>query len=418
LAAHFRPRRVDREAHAGLMAAPRSRWPKLFVRGLDLVPGNRLRLFQGCAEFFPALVAAIDAAHSEIHLQTYIFYADTSTREIRDALIRAAQRGVQVRVLIDGVGSRELPLDWLRILREAGVRVLAYRPPVLGWHANPRSLRRMHRKLAVIDARVAFIGGINLIDDFEPIRFDGPRFDFMVEVQGPLLVPIYRSARRLWRVVALSRRPGRERNDAPIPLEPSWPTDGHVRAAFIVRDNFAHRSDIERSYLTALALARSEVFIANAYFLPGNRFRRLLKKAVARGVRVQLLVQGRTDHAFFQAAARALYQDLLSAGVRIYEYQASELHAKAAVVDGHWATIGSSNIDPFSLLLAREANLVVDDAGFAQDLGQRLHAALADAVPLDLTDWQARPWLQRQLSRLAYAVVRALLGVAGMLRWV
>jgi cardiolipin synthase len=386
-----------------------------FFGGLEPVSGNRLRLLQNGAEFFPALIAAIDAARTEVHLETYIFNADPSAAAVRDALTHAARRGVQVRLLIDGVGSRELPADWLETLKSAGVSVLAYRPLAGGgWRSNPKTLRRLHRKLAVIDARIAFIGGMNLIDDFEPVRFDAPRLDFSVEVQGPLLAGIHQSVRRLWWLVALTQlQPDRRK----AVIEPSWPTNGHVRAAFVVRDNFAHRRDIERGYLTALALAREEIILANAYFLPGHRFRKLLKKAAARGVRVQLLVQGHTDHPFFQAAARALYRDLLAAGVTISEYRASELHAKVAVVDGHWATVGSSNIDPFSLLLAREANIVVDDAAFAHDLQQRLHQAITQSAPLDAADWQRRSWPQRMLSWLAYSSVRLVVGLSGAGRW-
>jgi cardiolipin synthase len=186
----------------------------------------------------------------------------------------------------------------------------------------------------------------------------------------------------------------------------------------VVRDNFAHRRDIERNYLAALALAQDEIVIANSYFLPGRRFRKLLKKAAARGVQVHLLVQGHTDHLFFQSAARALYRDLLTAGVRIYEYQASELHAKVAVVDAHWSTVGSSNIDPFSLLLAREANIVVDDATFTRELRQRLQQAIRQSAELDPADWQRRPWLRRMLSWLAYESVRLMVGFAGGGRWV
>jgi len=391
----------------------RNRLRALFFRGVELVPGNRLRLLQSGTEFFPALIAAIDAAHTEVHLETYIFNADPTGAAVRDALIRAAQRRVRVRLLIDGVGSRELPAAWLDALAAAGVSVRVYRPLVNGWRANPKSLRRLHRKLAVIDARIAFVGGMNLIDDYEPVRFSAPRLDYSVEVQGPLIAQIHRSAHHLWRLVALTQlQPDAERKQPP--LEPSWPTDGRVRAAFVVRDNFVHRRDIERSYLAALALAHESILIANAYFLPGNRFRKLLKKAAARGVRVQLLVQGHTDHRFYQTASRALYHNLLMAGVAIHEYQASELHAKAAVVDGHWATVGSSNIDPFSLLLAREANIVVDDAAFAGDLRQRLQQAIAQSAPLDLADWQRRSWSQRMLSRLAYGAVRLLLGLAGV----
>jgi cardiolipin synthase len=392
--------------------AGRSRWRALFFRGVEPVPGNRVRLLQSGTDFFPALIAAIDTAHTEVHLETYVFSTDATAAAVRDALIRAAQRSVQVRVLIDGVGSRELPLAWRDALATAGVSVLVYRPLVNSWRSNPRSLRRLHRKLIVVDARLAIIGGMNLIDDFEPVCFAAPRLDFSVEVQGPLLAHIHSSVCHLWWLVALAQlQPGRRKRS---PAEPSWPTDGRVRAAFVVRDNFTHRRDIERSYLAALALAREDILIANAYFLPGNHFRKLLKKAAARGVRVQLLVQGHTDHRFYQTASRALYQNLLTAGVAIHEYQASELHAKVAVVDGHWATVGSSNIDPFSLLLAREANIVVDDTDFACDLRQRLHQAIAQATPLELADWQRRPWTQRMLSRLAYGAVRLLLGLAGV----
>ncbi|MEW5967642.1 MAG: cardiolipin synthase ClsB [Pseudomonadota bacterium] len=391
----------------------RSRWPRLFARDAGWTPGNHVRLLQGGAEFFPALIGAIDAARHEVHLETYIFNADRSGEAVRDALVRAARRGVAVRVLVDAVGSRELPQGWRDALVAAGVELMAYRPLVPGWRANPRSLRRLHRKLAAIDARVGFVGGMNLIDDYEPVRFEQPRLDYSVEVQGPLIASLHRSVRRMWQRVALTRlRPAPRAG-----VEPSWPTDGRTRAAFVVRDNFAHRRDIERAYLAALALAQDEILIANAYFLPGRRFRKLLVRAAARGVRVRLLVQGHTDHPFFQLAARALYRELLAAGVEIAEYHASELHAKVAVVDGHWATVGSSNIDPFSLLLAHEANVVVDDRAFAEDLRARLDAAWTGAAKLDPADWQRRPWWRRQLSEAAYAAVRVVLGLLGAGRW-
>ncbi|WP_324780295.1 cardiolipin synthase ClsB [Thiobacillus sedimenti] len=393
----------------------RSRSNRPFFAGIEPLPGNRVRLLQSGAEFFPALIAAIDAACDEIHLETYIFNADRSAEAVRDALVRAARRGVRVRVLVDGIGSRELPAAWREALAAAGVNLLTYRPLATGWRANPRTLRRLHRKLAVVDARIAFLGGMNLIDDLEPGPLARPRLDFSVEVQGPLLAPIHRSVFRLWRLVALTQLQG---GDHDTTISPTWPTDGHVRAAFVVRDNFAHRRDIERVYLAALALARDEIVIANAYFLPGRRFRKLLRNAAARGVRVHLLTQGHTDHPFFQTAARALYRDLLAAGVHIYEYQASELHAKVAVADGHWATVGSSNIDPFSLLLAREANLVVDDEGFAHDLRQRLQQAIGQSVALAPAGWQRRPWPRRVLSWLAYGSVRLMVGLAGGGRWV
>lgn len=385
------------------------------ARATATTPGNRVQLLQSGQAFFPALIAAIDAAVHEVHLETYIFHADSSGESVRAALQRASSRGVAVRVLVDGIGTRPLPADWFDALKAAGAQVLVYRPLFFGWRLSPASLRRLHRKLAVIDARYAFVGGINLIDDFVPVAHPAPRLDFSVAVEGPVLAEIYTNVRRLWRLIALSQLRVHRRHA----LVPSWPTDAHARAAFVVRDNFAHRRDIERGYLAAIALAQSEIVIACAYFLPGRRFRRLLKNAAVRGVRVRLLVQGRTDHPVYQMAARALYRDLLTAGVELYEYQASELHAKVAVIDGQWATVGSSNIDPFSLLLAREANLVVDDVAFANTLRQRLHAAIEQgAQQVEPTHWQRRAWPRRMLSWLAYGSVRGLVGLAGFRRWV
>jgi len=393
---------------------PRRAWRRV-LRRTPPVPGNRLRLLTSGEEFFPALIAALDDARLEIHLETYIFHADASGESVRDALIRAAARGVAVKLMIDGVGARDFPPDWRARLEAAGVAVLVYRPPLAGWRFRPTSLRRLHRKIAIVDARIAFVGGMNLIDDYAPVRLPLPRLDFSVEVQGPLTARIHSSVRRLWRLVSLTQLKPLPRAPAPPPARSAA---GRVRAAFVVRDNLAHRRDIEHAYHSALARATRDIVIANAYFLPGRRFRSLLKKAVARGVRVRLLVQGHTDHPFFQAAARALYRDLLAAGVAIHEYHASELHAKVAVVDTRWATVGSSNLDPLSLLMAREANIVVIDRGFAAQLNEKLETALATAQALDAHDWQRRPRLQRALSWLAYGVVRGIVGLLGGGRWV
>jgi cardiolipin synthase len=382
-----------------------------------LRPGNRLRLLQNGVAFFPALIAAIDAAEIEVRLETYIFNLDASGQDVGDALLRAARRGVRVALLLDGVGSRLLSPVWLDTLAAAGVRVLIYRKPQPGWLTNPLNLRRQHRKLAVIDARIAFIGGINIIDDFEPPGSAAPRLDFSVEIRGPLLADIYRDSCRLWRLVARTQLlPG---HDDLAVIAPAWPADGHARAAFIVRDNLRHRRNIERAYLTAMGGARDEFIIACAYFLPGRGFRRALKKLARRGVRVHLLMQGRSDHPFFHAASSALYGDLLDAGIRISEYQASELHAKVAVADAQWVTVGSSNIDPFSLLLAREANVVSTDPALARELRARLrHAIEHGAREVLRDDWQRRAWQRRILPWLAYGVVRWLVGLAGFSRWV
>jgi len=182
----------------------------------------------------------------------------------------------------------------------------------------------------------------------------------------------------------------------------------------VLRDNLRHRHDIEAAYLDAIAGARREIIIANAYFLPGRDFRLALIQAVQRGVRVVLLLQGRVEYRVQHYATHALYDRLLAAGVEIYEYQPSYLHAKVAVVDGQWATVGSSNIDPFSLMLALEANLAVQDAGFAGELHASLLAAIAgDAVRVGDRYGVKRNWMDRLVSRVSYSIVRLLIGLLG-----
>lgn len=398
-------------------ADARTRLRKLFSSVGTLVPGNHVQLYECGAAFFPALIAAIDAARTEVRLETYIFNLDDSGLRVGEALVRAARRGVRVALLLDGVGSRLLPPAWLDEIRREGVRVLIYRPPHLGWLTNPVNLRRLHRKIAVIDARIAFVGGMNIMDDFVPIAWPSPRLDYSVAISGPLVGEIYRNVARLWRLVARSQlHPAMAHLPALAPLvSPA----GQGRAAYIVRDNLRNRRTIERAYLAAIVTAKQDIMIANAYFFPGRSFRRALKKAITRGVRVRLLVQGRTDHPFFHAACRALYGDLLNAGAVIYEYHASELHAKVAVVDGHWITVGSSNIDPFSLLLAREANIVSEDRALARQLQTKLeHAIKHGALELRGVDWQRRGWPRRLVSWAAYGIVRWMMGMAGYGRWV
>ncbi len=375
-------------------------------------PGNRLTLLENGARYFPALIAAMDAARHEIHLESYIFSDDAAGRDVAAALQRAARRGVVCRLLLDGFGSRGLAPALIAALRGAGVDVQFYRPERGLMRLRRHRLRRMHRKLAVIDARIGFVGGINVVDDHTGRNLAAPREDFAVEARGPLVADIHAAARRLWRLLEWSRMGLRRGEDAWLRADTQ--VVGTQRAEFLTRDTLHRRRSIERAYLKAIGHAREEILIANAYFLPGRRFRRALAQAARRGVKVILVIQGHTDHLLYQAASRALYRFFLENGMEVYEYHRSELHAKAAVVDGHWATVGSSNIDPFSLLLAREANLVSHDAGFALELRERiLHARDRGAHRIHRQAWRAIPWTARFASWLAYGLVRSLMGLAG-----
>jgi len=374
--------------------------------------GNRLELLHSGTEYFPALEREIRAAREEIQLDTYIYQDDRTGAAITDALCDAALRGVEVRVLVDGFGSRDLSAEFRSRFRASGVRLLVYRPEISRFRFRRHRLRRLHHKIVVIDARVAFIGGINIIDDVRESERIPPRYDYAVRVEGPLLGPIQHEAERIWSQVSWASlrgrwRPVKRRSAQALPA-------GTQRAALLVRDNIRHRLEIEDAYLEAIDAAREEILIANAYFFPGIRFRHALMRAAARGVRVVLLLQGRVEYVLLHYASRALYGSLLNAGVEIHEYHRSFLHAKVAVIDGHWATVGSSNIDPFSLMLAREANIVVEDPAFAGELRKSLHLALDNGAQYIVKNaWRRRSLLRRVHIWLAYGLARFLMGMAG-----
>ena len=333
--------------------------------------GNRIDLLKCGAEYFPALLAAIEAAEREIFLEAYIYAEDETAMRVTAALAGAARRGVAVRVLVDGFGARDLPRQVIDMLKQSGGEIQVYRRPL--WWQPVRGLRRMHRKIVVIDNRCAFVGGINIIDDWNAPHEVPPRFDFAVRIAGPLVDDVGHAAWHLWIVTSFAafRRRGKRRK--PAPPQPA----GTMRARLLIRDNLAHRSDIENAYMNAITGARSSILISIAYFLPSRRIYDALRDAAARGVSVRILLQGPSDHPMLKRAAEFLYRRLLAAGVAIFEYRKSFLHAKVAVVDHHWATVGSSNLDPFSLLLSREANIELFDAEFAARLEASVEEAMA-----------------------------------------
>jgi cardiolipin synthase A/B len=403
---------------------------------MDFTAGNRITLLKNGGEFFPALERAIAEAEFEVRVETYIFRDDAAGHRIAAALRAAVKRGVDVRVIVDGFGSRETKPVFFSELNNAGVTLLLFRPEYRWLSFRKAHLRRTHRKIVVIDQRTAFVGGINLIDDLtDALSNEHPRYDYALEVEGPIITDIYRATQRLWNLVSwwhyrkqqardeinrLLRRPNNGRAPSAMVALPDIQsahrsTATPVRAAFVARDNFRHRRDIERVYLDAVEQATKSVLIVNSYFLPGRRFRRALIEAAERGVNITLLLQGRADHPMMQLASRALYDQLLGAGVTIFEYEKSMLHGKVAVVDNEWATVGSSNLDPFSLFLNREANIVVRDHAFAQSLRASVEEEIrAGAKHHDPTAWQKRGLGERAKSWLAYGFTRVVTGWIGI----
>ncbi len=394
-----------------------------------------VRLYQGAQELFPALVEAMDAALSDIQFETYIFDFTGAGSSVGEALARAAQRGVRTHLVVDGVGTGRLPALWAARLTAAGVQWRVYSPLGRLGLLLPSRWRRLHRKLCVVDGRVLFCGGINVLDDFHDPNhgaLDAPRFDFAVRATGSLVVQASDAMEQLWwrmqavRDVRKRRLPealqalrtASAQRHAEQQIGPLRGSGAQVRAALVLRDNVRNRARIEKTYLRAIGSARHEVIIANAYFVPGRKLRKALLMAARRGVRVRLLLQGRYEYFMQYHAARPVYGALLEAGVEIHEYAPSFLHAKVAVVDAMgdrpWATVGSSNLDPLSLLLAREANVVVEDTAFARDLRQRLvHAMQHAGRRMDPARYAGRPLRQRVLDRLAFGLMRLALWLTG-----
>lgn len=398
----------------------------------------QLQLLHSGQAFFPALIEAFDAAAQWVQLETYIFDFHGAGAQVADALMRAARRGVKVQVLVDGIGTSPLPAEWQQKFADAGVEWCVYSPLAGGLSGLvglgllvPERWRRLHRKLCVVDQRLVFCGGINVLDDYFDLihgELPAPRFDFAVAVTGPLALEAADAMAMLWWRVQVGYS-ARQRHlseawekfkaagyggltDAPQRTSPS--AASRPRAALLLRDNLRNRRSIERAYRKAIGQARREIIISNAYFLPGGKLRRALVRAARRGVRVTLLLQGKYEHFFQYHAARPVYGALLAAGVEIHEYEVSFLHAKVAVVDGHWATVGSSNLDPLSLLLAREANVVVDDKAFAEDLRRHLCEAMTtQGRRMDPAAYSQRPLGQRLQGWLAYALMRLALLVTG-----
>jgi cardiolipin synthase len=325
--------------------------------------GNRLRLLENGEEFFPRVFEAIRSARTEVVLETFLWFEDDVGRQLQQALVEVAARGVKVRVTVDGYGSPGFSPGFLKQLTDAGVRIHSFDPRPTFFRIRINILRRLHRKIVVIDRELAFVGGINFSEDH--LRSFGARSkqDYAVEVAGPVVRDIHAfcafgndvhagSWRRRWRYW-LRRFPPEMKN----------PDEG-AQVLFAIRDNDEHPTDIETMYRVGIRNARQSIVIVNAYFFPGRRFVRDLRSAAERGVDVLLVMQGKPDRPLSVGAASILYNDLLSMGIRIVRYTERPLHGKVAVIDRRWSTVGSSNLDPLSLGLNLEANLFILDREF------------------------------------------------------
>ena len=371
--------------------------------------GNQLSLLHRGEQFFPALIGACESALVEIYLETYIFALDPTGLRVKAALLSAARRGVAVQLIVDWLGTGDDTIEQLRAeLEPAGVRVVVFNP----WFK--RGIVRMHRKIAVIDQRIAFLGGLNINDDL--IADDGSaaplpaaRWDFAVSMIGPLVQAIY--AEVLAQSERLEPRPLITRLQsirAYVSNRQSWRAVDVAEAAFVVRDNLRNRQAIQRALLQALGRARSSALLVTPYFAPGRKLRKAMIHAAQRGVEVVLLI-GVGQFVMQDAVAQSFYPRLVRAGVTIVEYRHTQLHGKLAVIDGEWATVGSSNFDGLSLFVNHEANIVVRDSAFAASLQQMIRAAVAEGVVITADDVAQLSLPRRVWNRFAYGLYRLVL---------
>lgn len=373
--------------------------------------GNRIKLLENGEEFFPRVFGAIDRAQHSLLLETFILFDDDVGQALHAKLLAAAQRGVRIEMMVDGYGSPDLPDAFVHSLTAEGVRFVYYdpRPLVLGMRTN--LFRRLHRKIVVADGEIAFVGGINYSAEHNISYGPQAKQDYAVEVKGPIVADINtyvqqemgssRTTHRWWR-----RRHRPAKNMTP----------GEAQALLVWRDNDRHRDDIEQHYLEMLRTAREDVIIANAYFFPGYRLLREMRNAARRGVRVKLIVQGEPDMPIVKVGAELLYNYLVEGGVEVYEYLRRPLHAKIAVKDRHWATVGSSNLDPLSLSLNLEANLMIHDRAFNQQVRDNLEGLLSqDCRRVMESELPPRGWWQLSKSVVVFHFLRHFPAIAGWL---
>lgn len=354
--------------------------------------GNLLELLENGEAFFPAVFDAIRKAERSVMLETFIIFEDKVGKELQSVVIEAAKRGVRVDITVDGYGSADLTPAFLEAMTSVGVgfHVFDPQPKRLGMRTNV--FRRLHRKIVVVDGVLAFVGGINFsadhLADFGPMA----KQDYAMSIRGPLVEEIARFEAEVLAPVRPARfswRRLKRRRDEDMPAL------GDSVAALVVRDNEHHRDDIERHYRIGIRAARETITIANAYFFPGYRFLRDLRHAAKRGVKVRLILQGEPDMPIARFVATMLYDYLLSAGVEIYEYCERPLHGKVATVDGVWSTVGSSNLDPLSLALNLEANVLIRDRKFTAEVDRSLDLLMRDHCRLMQRESRPRRKIQR-----------------------
>ena len=359
---------------------------------------NRVEIFTNGAQFYPAMRDAILAAESSINLEAYIFQPGEAADMLTEAMIARAQAGVEVRIVLDAIGSSALRNSAARRLAASGCRVTFYQP--MTWYRLHRLNNRTHREILVVDGRVAFTGGAGVADWwYKPVH--GPTWrDTMARIEGPIAAAIQGTFAENWLEACGEIITGPRHWP---PLEPA----GNA-GAMLVKSSPADRATPSRVVFQMLIEgAVTSIDISTPYFLPDRAFRRALVRAAQRGVQVRILVPGRiTDQRWVRLASRRMYRELLAGGVRMFEYRPSMTHVKAVMVDGVWALIGTTNIDNRSFEHNDEVNVAFREHGVTARLRHDFEADLAASDEVTLDQWTARPVLEKIVGPVCWILER------------
>jgi cardiolipin synthase len=364
--------------------------------GFPAVDGNKVTLLENGGQAFPDMLDAIRSAQSSIHLENNIFRDGEVAREFVGALAERARAGVRVRMLIDWFGA-SLGSANEKALRDAGVALVYFRPLRL---TNLRKVHlRTHRKILIVDGRIAFTGGICFDDPWQGDASQPDHWrDTQVRVEGPVVPQLQIAFARAWV----------EATGDLLTARNLFEGDRAGMATCQVMDSTpgSRMNPARLSFLVAVSAARTRIDVTTAYFVPDHPTREALREAAKRGVRVRLILASRnTDLKGIRYAGRISYKELLRAGIEIYEYQSAQLHAKTMVVDEEWASVGSVNLDRRSFAFNREANLNVFDPGFAAEMERMFERDLAHSTRVTLEEWVKRPFGEKILERI-YGIFR------------
>lgn len=361
------------------------------------VPGNVVTLLRDGIEAFPAMLEAIAAARRQVLLEMYWFDSDRIGRLFAEELARACERGVEVAIIYDSVGSIGTDPAMFAELEARGAHLLEYNP-VAPWRRRfrmsfTRLSRRDHRKILVVDGAVGFTGGINLANQWAPVEEEGGGWrDDMMRIEGPAVAGLSRCFHRVWRRHEL---PPIARLAAPAPPV----GEQRLLPVRILGERFfRHRHEIARDYASRLYTAQKTAYISNSYFVPDASVRRALMRAARRGVDVRVIVPAHSDVEAVKYAGRAQYGRLLQAGVRIYEWQEGMFHSKTAVIDGTWCTTGTFNFDYMSLRRNLEVNASVLDAELSAQVEASFCEDLQRTREVSAQELQFRPLGERLLE--------------------